>query len=324
MPGRGYNALGYRYGFNGKEKDSEWNSGNNYDYGFRIYDSRLGRFLSEDPLSPDYPGKTPYDYAENDVIRCIDLDGLEKLSFSGTVPPSQYYIKSREGQPGNTAYEPTHIYGFKAQGLRLSKLYGVNAHQVSSGQEIINKMIAETSSHGNITFVSFFGHGNNAGGWLLKYGEGFYKSSSSGSAGSSNLQKLQDAMDKGDIKFATNAICVIDACNNAGLYSDSKLTPEQSFAYKLCETTGMTIIAADGHVGMKDETKYNGEFKITDGGTFYEFTRTTIATSVPRLDTSGNPVLDANNNPVMDNKVTYKIDYIDIGNEIVIDDYLKP
>jgi RHS repeat-associated protein len=79
MPGRKVDN-GYRFGFNGKEKDDEIKgSGNSYDYGMRIYDPRIGRFLSVDPLTKEYPWNSVYAYAENDVIRSIDLDGLEKL-----------------------------------------------------------------------------------------------------------------------------------------------------------------------------------------------------------------------------------------------------
>ena len=57
MPGRRYSAGSqYRYGFNGKENDNEVKGeGNQQDYGMRIYDPRLGRFLSVDPLARDYP-----------------------------------------------------------------------------------------------------------------------------------------------------------------------------------------------------------------------------------------------------------------------------
>jgi RHS repeat-associated protein len=69
----------YRYGFNGKEMDNEISgSGNQYDYGFRIYNPRLGRFLSVDPLSAKYPFYTPYSFAGNKPIQCIDLDGAEE------------------------------------------------------------------------------------------------------------------------------------------------------------------------------------------------------------------------------------------------------
>jgi RHS repeat-associated protein len=78
MPNRGYKGPGYRYGYNGKEKDDEMqDGGNNYDYGMRVFDARLGRFLSVDPLSPDYPELTPYQFASNSPIAGIDIDGLE-------------------------------------------------------------------------------------------------------------------------------------------------------------------------------------------------------------------------------------------------------
>jgi RHS repeat-associated protein len=77
MPGRQYNAAtGFRYGFNGKEKDNK-DGVVQYDYGIRIYDPRLVRFKSVDPLSGSCPYFTPYQFASNNPIVNIDLDGLE-------------------------------------------------------------------------------------------------------------------------------------------------------------------------------------------------------------------------------------------------------
>jgi RHS repeat-associated protein len=68
----------YRYSFNGKENDDEWNGrGNMLNYGFRIHDPRIGRFLSVDPLARDYPELTTFQYASNTPIQAIDIDGLE-------------------------------------------------------------------------------------------------------------------------------------------------------------------------------------------------------------------------------------------------------
>jgi len=68
----------YRYGFNGKENDGEVKgAGNQQDYGMRIYDPRLGRFLSVDPLTKGYPWYSPYHFAGNNPILFIDLDGEE-------------------------------------------------------------------------------------------------------------------------------------------------------------------------------------------------------------------------------------------------------
>src|SRR5581483_9729254 len=43
----------------------------------RVYDPRVGRFLSIDPLTAKYPFLTPYQYASNRPIDGIDEDGLE-------------------------------------------------------------------------------------------------------------------------------------------------------------------------------------------------------------------------------------------------------
>ncbi|MES2382897.1 MAG: RHS repeat-associated core domain-containing protein, partial [Bacteroidota bacterium] len=67
---------GYRFGFNGKEKDNEtYGEGNEYDFGARIYDSRLGKWLSVDPLQMDYPWLSPYNFCANNPIFYIDPDG---------------------------------------------------------------------------------------------------------------------------------------------------------------------------------------------------------------------------------------------------------
>ena len=86
MPGRSYTAgTGYRYGFNGKENDNEVKgNGNQQDYGMRIYDSRISRFLSVDALAKEYPELTPYQFAGNIPIAAADLDGNEPdIKFDG-------------------------------------------------------------------------------------------------------------------------------------------------------------------------------------------------------------------------------------------------
>ena len=79
MPGRSLSLSNYRFGFNGKEDDNEAKGlGNWQDYGLRIYDPRLGKFASVDPLARDYPWNATYSFAEDSPIKYIDLDGGEK------------------------------------------------------------------------------------------------------------------------------------------------------------------------------------------------------------------------------------------------------
>lgn len=110
MPGRSYQSTSYRYGFNGKENDPEANStgSGTQDYGMRIYNPSLGRFLSVDPLTKNYAFLTPYAFAENDVVRSVDLDGKEKyivtyrLDANGVtnVTVAWNVIPGANGQPG--------------------------------------------------------------------------------------------------------------------------------------------------------------------------------------------------------------------------------
>jgi len=81
MPGRS-GGEDYRYGFNGKEQDPEVSgTGNQYDYGFRLYNPRLGKFLSVDPLEREFSFWSPYHFAGNSPVGNSDLDGLEPSGF---------------------------------------------------------------------------------------------------------------------------------------------------------------------------------------------------------------------------------------------------
>lgn len=65
--------LGQSQDFDG---DLGWNT---YQMRFRTHDPQIGRFIQIDPLASEYSHNSTYAYAENDVIRSIDVEGLEKF-----------------------------------------------------------------------------------------------------------------------------------------------------------------------------------------------------------------------------------------------------
>jgi RHS repeat-associated protein len=77
MPGRKFTSVGgYRYGFNGKEIDNEdYGEGNAYDFGSRIYDPRLGKWLAVDIVAKAAPGWTPYRFGFDNPINFRDPNG---------------------------------------------------------------------------------------------------------------------------------------------------------------------------------------------------------------------------------------------------------
>jgi len=78
------------HSFNGKESDNEWSNvtGADLDFGARIYDSRVGRWLACDPFSFKYPGCSPYVGNNNCPISYIDNTG------KGGIP---YVVKNADG-----------------------------------------------------------------------------------------------------------------------------------------------------------------------------------------------------------------------------------
>jgi RHS repeat-associated protein len=68
MEGRSFSISSYRFGFNGKENDPEFNG--NYDFGARFLDVRLGRWLSTDPVT--HSSQSPYTGFDNNPIFYID------------------------------------------------------------------------------------------------------------------------------------------------------------------------------------------------------------------------------------------------------------
>ena len=81
------NGTGYRYGYQGQEKDDEVKGkSNSLNYKYRMHDPRIGRFFAMDPLTSKYPYYTPYSFSGNIVIHAIELEGLEELVLSS--PPN--------------------------------------------------------------------------------------------------------------------------------------------------------------------------------------------------------------------------------------------
>jgi len=77
LPGRNYSSRSYVYGFNGKRKDDEIHgaTGTSYDFGARLYDPRVSRWLSLDPKASKYPSLSAYAAFGLNPIYYIDPGG---------------------------------------------------------------------------------------------------------------------------------------------------------------------------------------------------------------------------------------------------------
>jgi RHS repeat-associated protein len=188
MPGRQFNSNASRYGFNGKEKDDELKgSGNSYDFGARIYDPRLGRFLSVDPDFEQYPFMSPYCYAANSPIKLIDEEGKgpRNPQRGGNFRPTlraPNYLEMRlaiERSNFNNRTRPKPVY--QPQPIRPSSApYAVmNITEENSGEvnpkfpykaykamEIIGKALDNAKEYRELTYTVQDGEYNeNTGAW---------------------------------------------------------------------------------------------------------------------------------------------------------------
>jgi RHS repeat-associated protein len=82
VPTRHSDTKDYRYGFQGQEKDDEIKGeGNSYDYGARLYEPRIGRWFSVDPVFVKYPYESNYVSFGNNPILFIDVDGRDIIVY---------------------------------------------------------------------------------------------------------------------------------------------------------------------------------------------------------------------------------------------------
>ena len=82
LAGRTYTAPNseYRFHFNGKENDNEVKGqGNSIDFGERIYDSRLCKWLAVDMAAKEAPSWSPYRFGFNNPLRFVDPNGAFEI-----------------------------------------------------------------------------------------------------------------------------------------------------------------------------------------------------------------------------------------------------
>ena len=142
-----------RFAFNSKEKSHATGPVTNYDYGFRIYNSGIGRFLSTDPLADKYPYYTPYQFAGNMPIQATDLDGLEPKKETG-----ESATENRPARDNLSAYD---VLGY-GQGLENEKFKKFTSNtsntlitNITIGGNPCNDCVDPTS--GQSTETSFIG-----------------------------------------------------------------------------------------------------------------------------------------------------------------------
>ena len=101
MPNRHGQSDDYRYGYQGSESDDEVHGtkGSSYTTHFRQLDTRIGRWLSRDPMADKFPWQSPYVSMDNNPITLNDPLGdwtKGKNNFWKSLWYSNGWIKAKD------------------------------------------------------------------------------------------------------------------------------------------------------------------------------------------------------------------------------------
>jgi len=136
----------YRYGFNSMEKDDEVKGrGNSYDFGARMYDSRLGRWLTIDALSAKKPDLSPYQSFRNNPIVFIDPDGNDEWN--------SVILKDQQGNIVTKSITRVSTLNIMSSGIEEISDGGGGFYRRSNGYDFKNEITFQIQGDGSIKYM---------------------------------------------------------------------------------------------------------------------------------------------------------------------------
>lgn len=155
------------YLYNGKELD-EMHDLSWYDYGARMYEPALGRFMTMDSMAEKYYNVSPYAYCGNNPTNAIDPDGkhIEVVSKNGEFvicggeqndDQSVYLVEGGNRKAIGTTLTPYSFFSESGQAV-------VGAHidfSDKSGQDFLNKITSRTPGLINLLWYMVNALGGN-------------------------------------------------------------------------------------------------------------------------------------------------------------------
>ena len=94
--GNTYAQTTNRFKFNSKEEQTTGNL-QYLDYGARMYDSNIGRWITQDPLTEKYYAYSPYNYCVNNPVMFVDPDGRDVRVYIQSKGLGHTFITTGEG-----------------------------------------------------------------------------------------------------------------------------------------------------------------------------------------------------------------------------------
>jgi RHS repeat-associated protein len=129
-----------RYFYQGSEMDMEIKgNGNSYDFGERMLDPRLGRWLSRDNFEKKYPEISPYVYSVNSPILLSDENGDYPVALHYVIT---YKVMISLGFSEDISKKVAHFSSVYADhpdwSLYYGAMYNMNVNLMKNGKLPLN------------------------------------------------------------------------------------------------------------------------------------------------------------------------------------------
>jgi len=150
MPGRTQNASNPHDDekFTGYELEQQGDLGI-YHAGARLYDHEIGRFYAQDRFKGKYPSMTPYQYAANNPVGFIDVNGDSIVDNNGNV----VNVSFDTDDDGNTTTSFTFVDGTSQEVIDDFNQNAGRVINAMSKTDIGKEQVEEMLSHENLISI---------------------------------------------------------------------------------------------------------------------------------------------------------------------------
>ncbi|MGB4832489.1 MAG: RHS repeat-associated core domain-containing protein [Chitinophagales bacterium] len=239
----------YKYGFNGKENvDDVYGNDVAVDFGARVFDPRLGRWLSIDLLNEKYPQLTPYCFVNNNPIIYKEVNGKDFTvsieDYNRTITISATYYTETDRETSRATNAAMYLNG-------LSEDYVFVDNQGNEYKIVYNINVVQVAPKGTTTYETLEYLNVDLGKWVIKNNSNNPENSrkSDGSGKGNTFQEDPEIEFYGFLGYADNGrnIQVLDPSAHSRHNSNPLLTDIHEIlhtlgiSHKLMGTQGVNL-----------------------------------------------------------------------------------